>query len=134
MIARMNYYIDVLKKYAVFNGRARRAEYWFFALFNIIIAIGLGILDAVIFGVATDGAATGLLGLVYNLAIFLPSIAVSIRRLHDTDRSGWWLLIALVPVIGAIVLLVFMVLEGTQGENRFGEDPKETLPDATVTA
>lgn len=118
----MNWYLDVLKKYAVFTGRARRKEYWMFALFNIIVAVVLGIVDGAL-GLSVGGG-MGLLGSLYALAVLLPGIGVSIRRLHDTDRSGWWLLIAFVPVIGAIVLLVFMVLDGTPGENRFGSNPK----------
>ena len=112
----MNWYLDVLKKYAVFDGRARRMEFWMFALFNCIVAVVLSIIEYML----------GIFGLsaLYSLAVLLPSIGVSIRRLHDTDRSGWWLLICLVPVIGIIVLLVFYFMEGTSGDNRFGADPK----------
>lgn len=110
----MNWYLAVLKKYVDFSGRARRKEYWFFFLFNFIIAIVLGIIDAML--------GLGFLGFIYMLAVLLPALAVTIRRLHDTDRSGWWILIALVPVIG-IVLLVFMVLPGTSGDNQYGPDP-----------
>jgi uncharacterized membrane protein YhaH (DUF805 family) len=113
----MNWYLDVLKKYAVFSGRARRQEYWMFYLFYIIVAVVLGIVD----GVLGTG---GILGLLYVLGTLLPLFGVSIRRLHDTDRSGWWLLIGLVPAVGAIVLLVFFVLDSTPGENRFGSNPK----------
>ncbi|MEO6054340.1 MAG: DUF805 domain-containing protein [Chthoniobacterales bacterium] len=113
----MNWYIEVLKKYAVFEGRARRKEYWMFVLFNVIIAVVLGLLDGMIHG-------RGIINGLYSLAVLLPGIAVTVRRLHDTDRSGWWLLIGLVPVIGAIVLLVFMVLDGTPGENKYGQNPK----------
>lgn len=120
----MNWYIDVLKKYAVFTGRAGRKEYWFFALFNIIVSIGLGIVDSVT-GTMNAETGMGLLGVLYALAILLPGIGVTIRRLHDTDRSGWWVLIAFIPVIGAIVLLVLMVLDGKPGANQYGPDPKE---------
>lgn len=113
----MNWYLSVLKNYVTFDGRARRTEYWMFILFNCIISIVLSLLDGVL-------GTTPLLSAVYSLAVLLPSIAVSIRRLHDTDRSGWWLLIALIPLIGAIVLLVFFCLEGTRDGNRFGSDPK----------
>ncbi|MDP9142351.1 MAG: DUF805 domain-containing protein, partial [Pseudomonadota bacterium] len=85
----MNWYLDVLKKYAVFNGRARRQEYWMFYLFYIIVALVLGFVDGML-------GTTGVLGGIYLLATLLPLIGVSIRRLHDTDRSGWWLLIGLV--------------------------------------
>jgi len=113
----MNWYLDVLKKYAVFNGRARRKEYWMFFLFNIIIAIVLGVVEGMVGG-------PGVLGALYGLAVLLPGIGVSIRRLHDTDRSGWWLLIGLVPLIGAIVLLVFFVQDSQATENQHGPNPK----------
>lgn len=120
----MNWYLEVLKKYAVFNGRARRKEYWLFFLFNIIICVVLGLIDGII---GTSGAtgSIGLFGGLYLLAILIPGIAVSIRRLHDTGRSGWWVLIGLVPIIGGIVVLVLMVLDGTPGENQYGKNPKE---------
>jgi uncharacterized membrane protein YhaH (DUF805 family) len=85
------------------SGRARRKEYWFFVLFNIIISIVLAVIDGVT-GSFSPEAGMGLLGGIYTLAVLIPGIAVSVRRLHDTERSGWWLLIALVPLIGAIVL------------------------------
>ena len=119
----MNWYLEVLKKYATFNGRARRKEYWYFALFNFIISIVLMVIDGVT-GTLNAEVGIGMLGGIYTLAILIPSIAVSIRRLHDTDRSGWWLLIVLIPFIGAIVLLVFTVLDSTPGENQFGPNPK----------
>jgi uncharacterized membrane protein YhaH (DUF805 family) len=122
----MNWYLEVLKKYAVFNGRARRKEYWLFFLFNIIISIVLGIIDGI---VGTSGAvgSLGLLGCIYTLAVLIPGIAVAVRRLHDTSRSGWWILIGLIPIIGAIVLIVFMVQDGKPGENQFGKNPKEVM-------
>lgn len=120
----MNWYLEVLKKYAVFSGRARRKEYWFFVLFNIIISIVLAVIDGVT-GSFSPEAGVGLLGGIYTLAVLIPSIAVSVRRLHDTGRSGWWLLIALVPLIGAIVLLVFMVQDSKPGQNQYGANPKE---------
>lgn len=120
----MNWYLEVLKKYAVFSGRARRKEYWFFVLFNIIISIVLAVIDGVT-GSFSPEAGMGLLGGIYTLAVLIPSIAVSVRRLHDTGRSGWWLLIALVPLIGAIVLLVFMVQDSKPGQNQYGANPKE---------
>jgi uncharacterized membrane protein YhaH (DUF805 family) len=120
----MNWYLEVLKKYAVFSGRARRKEYWFFFLFNIIISIVLAVIDGVT-GSFSPEAGMGLLGGIYTLAVLIPGIAVSVRRLHDTERSGWWLLIALVPLIGAIVLLVFMVQDSKPGQNQYGANPKE---------
>lgn len=115
----MQWYLEVLKKYVEFKGRARRKEYWFFMLFNVIISFVLGVIDGVI------GMDIGILGAIYSLGVFLPSLAVTVRRLHDTDRSGWWILIGLIPLIGAIVLLVFMCLDGNRGDNRFGADPKQ---------
>jgi uncharacterized membrane protein YhaH (DUF805 family) len=112
----MEWYIGVLKKYAVFDGRARRKEYWMFVLFNIIVSIVLGILGALI--------KFPIFQIVYGLAVLLPGIGVSIRRLHDTNRSGWWLLIAFVPIVGAIILLIFMVTDGTPGDNKYGPNPK----------
>ena len=120
----MNWYLEVLKKYAVFSGRARRKEYWFFVLFNIIISIVLAVIDGVT-GSFSPEAGMGLLGGIYTLAVLIPGIAVSVRRLHDTERSGWWLLITLVPLIGAIVLLVFMVQDSKPGQNQYGANPKE---------
>ncbi|GMQ91928.1 MAG: hypothetical protein BMS9Abin11_1243 [Gammaproteobacteria bacterium] len=112
----MHWYLDVLKKYAVFDGRAQRTEYWMFFLFNIIISIILTVIENAI------GLPLVLSGL-YFLAILLPSIGVAIRRLHDTGRSGWWLLIALIPFVG-IVLLIFMVLDSQSGDNEYGPNPK----------
>jgi len=120
----MNWYLEALKKYAVFSGRARRKEYWYFTLFNIIISIVLAVIDGVT-GSFSAETGMGLLGGIYTLAIVIPSIAVSVRRLHDTERSGWWLLIALIPLIGAIVLLVFMVQDSKPGQNQYGANPKE---------
>ncbi|MFE0778041.1 DUF805 domain-containing protein [Streptomyces sp. NPDC058861] len=112
----MNWYLDVLKKYAVFSGRARRKEFWMFTLFNFIAAVILSILDNVL-GIQ-------ILSLIYTLAVFLPALGVSVRRLHDTGRSGWWILIALVPIVGFITLLVFNCLEGEQQQNAYGPNPK----------
>ena len=113
----MNWYLDVLKKYAVFSGRARRKEYWLFLLFNFGISIALAIIEALI-------GTGGLLGALYALGVFIPSLAVAVRRLHDTNRSGWWLLIGLVPLIGIIVLIVFFVQDSDAGDNTFGPNPK----------
>lgn len=116
----MNWYLKVLKNYAEFSGRARRKEFWMFALFNIGISVILSIIDAI----TTAAVGIGVLSGLYGLAVLIPSLAVSIRRLHDTDRSGFWLLIWFIPVIGWIILLVFSLQEGTRGANRFGNDPK----------
>ncbi|HEY9433145.1 MAG TPA: DUF805 domain-containing protein [Blastocatellia bacterium] len=119
----MNWYLDVLKKYAVFNGRARRKEYWMFFLFNVIISIVLLIVDGILGTSAVPGT-MGLFGAIYLLALLVPGIAVAVRRLHDTGRSGWWILIGLVPFVGGIVLIVFLVQDSTPGENQFGKNPK----------
>ena len=113
----MNWYLQVLKKYAVFSGRAQRSEYWMFFLVNVIISFVLIFIEGLV-------GSPGIVGMVYSLAVLVPGIAVTIRRMHDTDRSGWWLLISLVPVIGAIVLLVFMVQDSNPGENQYGTNPK----------
>jgi uncharacterized membrane protein YhaH (DUF805 family) len=119
----MHWYLEVLKKYADFNGRAMRKEYWYFVLFNIIVGVALAVVDGVT-GTFSAEAGIGLMGGLYMLGVLIPGTAVSVRRLHDTDRNGWWLLIALVPVIGAIVLFVFMVQDGKPGENQYGSNPK----------
>ncbi len=119
----MNWYIQVLKKYAVFSGRASRKEYWMFVLFNIIFAIVATILDNIL-GTTMEGVGYGLIYSLYMLAVLIPSIAVTVRRLHDTDRSGWWILIVLIPIIGWIWLLVLMILEGNAGDNKYGPSPK----------
>ncbi|MBU3069039.1 DUF805 domain-containing protein [Aestuariicella sp. G3-2] len=119
----MNWYLDVLKKYAVFNGRARRKEYWFFALFNVIATIILAFVDSAL-GTFNMETGIGILGMIYALAVLLPAIGVAIRRLHDTGRSGWWLLLAILPLIGAIVLIIFFVQDSAPGENEYGANPK----------
>jgi uncharacterized membrane protein YhaH (DUF805 family) len=119
----LSWYLQALKKYAVFGGRSRRMEYWYFVLFNIIVSIVLGVIDGLL-GTSGSYAGAGLLSGIYGLAVLIPSLAVTVRRLHDIDRSGWWILIALVPLIGVIVLLVFALLEGTPGDNQYGPNPK----------
>lgn len=113
----MNWYLDVLKKYAVFEGRARRKELWMFVLFNAIVLIALSLVEAIVGG-------PGILSGLYSLAVLIPSLAVGARRLHDTGRSGWWQLIALVPFIGTIVLIVFFVADSQPGTNQYGPNPK----------
>jgi len=119
----MNWYLQALKQYAVFKGRARRKEYWFFALFNLIVSIVLTVVDYMT-GSLDPELGVGLLSGIYSLAILIPSLAVTVRRLHDTDRTGWWVLIAFIPFIGAIVLLVFMLLDSKPGDNQHGPNPK----------
>lgn len=122
----MNWYLEALRKYAVFDGRARRMEYWMFVLFNCLIVVVLSVVDTVV-GLFSLGNSIGALTGLYWLVVLVPSIAVTVRRLHDTDRSGWWALLALLPLLGTIVLFVFCVLDGTPGANRFGENPKAVV-------
>src|SRR5262245_25247925 len=118
----MNWYIEVWKKYAVFGGRAGRQEYWYFVLFNILANFLLLILAAII------GAKVGMtLWGLYSLAVVIPSLAVSVRRLHDNGRAGWWLLISLVPGIGPILLTFFMAQASQEGENQYGPSPAAAL-------
>ena len=120
----MNWYLKVLKQYADFNGRARRKEYWMFTIFNIIFGGIAMTLDSV-FGIAIEGVGYGPLYGVYVLVLFIPGLAVAVRRLHDIGKSGWMILIALIPVIGAIWILVLMVTDSNPGENLYGVNPKE---------
>src|SRR5690349_17627802 len=120
----MNYYLQVLRNYANFNGRARRKEYWMFVLFNFIFLILAAALDNLLGITFADEIPYGPVYLVYGLFTFLPSLAAGVRRLHDTGKSGWWLLIAIIPIIGGIWLLVLFVTEGTAGDNEYGADPK----------
>lgn len=117
----MNWYVEVLKKYAVFEGRARRKEYWMFVLFHVIVSIALALL-------ANVASILGILYILYILATLVPAIAVTVRRLHDTDKSGWFVLIAFIPFVGGLILLVLNILEGTKGPNKFGADPKGEAP------
>ena len=121
----MHWYIEVLKKYAVFSGRARRAEFWYFFLFSAIISIFLTLIDEFM-GLKFEvrGENLGFLSTLYYIAVLVPYLAVIFRRLHDTDRSGWWILIFFIPIVGVIVAVVFLALKGTEGDNRFGPDPK----------
>lgn len=112
-----DYYLEVLKKYTVFSGRARRAEFWWFTLISTIISIILQVVEQVI---GLDDILSGL----YSLGVLLPSIGVAIRRLHDTDRSGWWLLLIFIPILGWIALLVFYFQDGDPQPNQYGPSPK----------
>jgi uncharacterized membrane protein YhaH (DUF805 family) len=123
----MNYYLDVLRNYAGFSGRARRKEYWMFVLFNMIFAIAAMILDNVLgTTISQAGIALpyGYIYILYALATLIPSLAVGVRRLHDVGKSGWFLLICLIPIIGAIWLLVLLVTDSQPGENKWGPNPK----------
>ena len=120
----MNWFMTVLRKYAVFEGRARRREYWFFVLFYILISVVLAVVDRML-GTYDETYGMGALGALFCLGLLIPSIAVGARRLHDTGRSGWWLLIGFVPIVGAIVLIWFFVQDGQSGSNAWGPNPKE---------
>lgn len=112
-----NYYLGTLAKYATFSGRASRQEYWFFTLFNLLISFSLGLIDALL--------QTGeIFSSLYSLAVLLPSLAVACRRLHDIGRTGWWLLLALIPLLGWIILIIFHCLDSEAGTNQYGENPK----------
>ncbi len=130
---------SVFSQYATFSGRARRSEFWYWVLFNLLVGAVLGAFAGATGGFEIDGTtgmpsygATGVISNLVSLALLIPSIAVTVRRLHDTDRSGFWWFIGLVPFVGWIVLLVFCALEGTRGQNRFGADPKAAEQPATV--
>jgi uncharacterized membrane protein YhaH (DUF805 family) len=120
----MNYYLKVLQNYATFSGRARRSEYWYFLLFNIIFGIGAMLLDNV-FGIGMQGFGYGPIYCLYALVVFIPSLAVSVRRLHDVGKSGWFFFIVLIPLIGAIWLIVLMATDSNVGPNKYGANPKE---------
>ncbi len=130
----MNYYTDVLKQYAVFSGRTRRKEFWMFTLFNFIIAIVLFGLAAATSRGGQPGGIFMILYYLYALAVLLPSLGVAVRRLHDTGRSGWWLLIGLVPFVGGIIVLIFYCLDSQPGENKWGPNPKGALYAASEPA
>jgi len=111
----MEWYLKVLKKYGTFSGRACRTEYWMFFLFNTLFMIALSFVEGFL-GIATD-TDQSVLSVIYSLAVFIPSVAVTVRRMHDTDHSGWW---GIVPIAS----LVIAATKGTEGPNRFGADPK----------
>ncbi|MCL4546647.1 MAG: DUF805 domain-containing protein [Deltaproteobacteria bacterium] len=112
-----DYFADVFKKYAVFNGRSRRAEYWYFALFSTIISI---LLEIISFFVLKNL----IIVYLYDLAVLIPGLAVSIRRVHDIGKSGWFILINLIPIVGFIIWIVYMATDSQPGENKYGQNPK----------
>ncbi len=116
----MNWYLQALKKYADFSGRARRKEYWFYILFYVIIAVVLSIIDGIIMG----SSGIGILTAIYMLAVLLPTLAVTVRRLHDIGKSGWWYLIVLIPLIGGIWLLILLLQDSQPATNAWGPNPK----------
>lgn len=114
----MNYYIEVLKKYAVFSGRATRAEYWYFYLFNNLIGFVIGVIVGIV------GTRIIILFYLYFLALLIPGWAVAVRRLHDIGKSGWWVFISGIPIVGSIWLIVLKATDSTPGENKYGPNPK----------
>ena len=118
----MEWYLKVLKQYVDFNGRARRKEYWMFVLISAIVSYGIAGI-----AIATGIESLKFLSGAYSLAVFLPGLGVSVRRLHDVGKSGWFLLIVLVPLIGAIWLLVLMCTDGEPGPNEYGPNPKNPV-------
>ncbi|MDI1318420.1 DUF805 domain-containing protein [Flavobacterium sp.] len=122
----INWYKKVVfENYANFNGRARRSEYWYFALMNLILFIVAALLDNLL-GFNFAPLPYGYLYALLGLATFIPGLAVAVRRLHDVGKSGWFYFIVLIPIIGAIWLLVLFFTEGDQGENQYGSDPKSS--------
>jgi uncharacterized membrane protein YhaH (DUF805 family) len=121
----MNIYLAVLKKYVDFSGRARRSEYWVFALISTLISYGLLFIDFATFG--TDIGELGILSSIYSLAVLLPGFAVTVRRLHDTGRSGLWIFILLIPLVGIIVFIVFLATDSQRGPNKYGPYPKDVI-------
>lgn len=121
----MEYIKYCLKHYVDFNGRARRREYWFFVLFQAIAIILASILGGIVdYVIGTAGIVCSVLIMLVSLGLLLPSFAVLLRRLHDIGKSGWWVLISLVPCVGGIILLVFTLLDSQSGSNAYGPNPK----------
>lgn len=119
----MNWWLSAMKKYVVFSGRARRAEYWMFYLFTIIFGFVAIILDNVL-GLASEETGYGTIYLLFSLAIVLPSLSVTVRRLHDVGKSGWWIFINLIPFVGSIWLFILTVTDSQPFENQYGVNPK----------
>ncbi len=122
----MAWFLYTLRRYNDFRGRSRRCEYWFFVLIYILLAIGAHFLDS-IFGFADVGDFYGPIYGLYVIIMLLPTIAVAVRRLHDIEKSGWWLLIGFIPILGWIWLLIYFLRVGTYGDNEYGPDPKVEL-------
>jgi uncharacterized membrane protein YhaH (DUF805 family) len=138
----VSWYLKVLNQYVDFRGRARRREFWMFWLVTVIVVAVLGVIDSLLHtdnamgaqhrngifdGIFLFPSSVGLISGIYVLLTFLPTLAVMVRRLHDRDHTGWWVLILLIPIIGFLVMLVFTLSEGTRGPNRHGADPKAAV-------
>lgn len=123
----MKWYLKVLKQYADFNGRARRTEYWMYLLFNMIFLAVAAVLDNILGLKFNEQVPYGYIYLLYSLVVFLPGLGVAVRRLHDVGKSGWFILIGLIPIIGGIWLIILMATDGTPGRNEYGVNPKENF-------
>ena len=123
----MKWYLKVIKQYADFSGRARRIEYWMYLLFNIIFLFAAAILDNILGLKFSPEIPYGFIYMIYALAVFIPGLAVTVRRLHDVDKIGWFVLLAFIPLVGAIWLLILYCTEGTPGTNQYGVNPKENF-------
>lgn len=129
----MDYMLMPLHRYADFQGRSQRKEYWMFFLFVIIGYVVAALLDSMLGMSGLIGGIYGPLLTLFGLAMIIPGLAVQVRRFHDQDKSGWLVLLALIPIIGGIAVVVFMCLDGTHGPNRFGPDPKGQAPAETFS-
>jgi uncharacterized membrane protein YhaH (DUF805 family) len=116
----MKYYLEALKKYAVFDGRASMAEYWYFVLFNILVSIAVGIVAAIL------QDKSDAISRLYSLVLIVPSIAIAVRRLHDIGKSGWWWFICFIPIVGWIWIIILLTTESNHGKNKYGPHPRET--------
>jgi uncharacterized membrane protein YhaH (DUF805 family) len=136
----IDWVLEVFSKYATFDGRARRKEYWYWYLFNFIVSIFIAVVSLVINlpnGTETDngigwfGLFINIVVIIYSLGVFIPNLAVTVRRLHDTNRSGWWYFISMVPFIGGIILFIYLIEDSTPGDNQYGPNPKAGLETTT---
>ena len=121
----MNYYLSGWKNYILFKGRVMRPEFWYFSLYNLLVVLVLSAISCIGLGWVSTTALV--FAILYALAVITPNIALAVRRLHDTNRSGWWLLVGLIPVVGWIILIVFMARDTHRAENRYGPNPKEII-------
>lgn len=119
----MNWFISVLKRPIEFHGRARRKEYWYFFACSLLITVLLSVIDNVL-GWYSESEEIGVLSGIFSLLVILPSLSVTVRRLHDTGRSGWWVLLYLIPILGFLILLYFLVLDSNSFKNKYGNSPK----------
>lgn len=124
----MDWFLLAYRRYAVFQGRARRTEYWMFFLMYLVVFLFLAAMDGLL-GRWDEKAGIGLLSGLFALGSLLPGLGLAVRRLHDTDRSGWWVLVGCIPLVGFLVLMYFAARRGTPGDNRFGPDPLAAPPD-----